>query len=171
MELKQGFKLRGFEVRPLTGEVAGAAGTTHLEPKVMEVLAALAQRPGEVVEREELLRRIWGSRAAVADEPLTRCIAELRRVLGDSRQTPTFIQTIPKRGYRLICPVTPLETPAPAPPTRNGRPRRRARCRKRPTRGTAARRDRAHGSRTRPALLGLGFAAMLALAGIRGVGR
>src|SRR5262245_37468184 len=69
VELKQGFKLGSFEVRPLTGEVSGADGTSHLEPKVMEVLAALAQRPGEVVEREELLRRVWGARAAVADEP------------------------------------------------------------------------------------------------------
>jgi len=106
VELKQGFKLGSFEVRPLTGEVSGADGTAHLEPKVMEVLAALAQRPGEVVEREELLARVWGARAAVADEPLTRCIAELRRVLGDSRQTPVFIQTIPKSGYRLIAGVS-----------------------------------------------------------------
>lgn len=113
MELKQGFQLGAFEVRPLTGEVTGAGSTTHLEPKVMEVLAALAERPGDVVERDELLQRIWGNRAAVADEPLTRCIAELRRVLGDSRQNPKFIQTIPKRGYRLLCPVTALAS-APA---------------------------------------------------------
>jgi TolB-like protein/DNA-binding winged helix-turn-helix (wHTH) protein/Tfp pilus assembly protein PilF len=115
VELKQGFKLGCFEVQPLTGEVSSAGGIAHLEPKVMEVLAALAQRPGEVVEREELLARVWGARAAVADEPLTRCIAELRRVLGDSRQTPAFIQTIPQRGYRLLCPATPLVRPAAAP--------------------------------------------------------
>ena len=64
----------------------------------------LAEHPREVVEREELLRRVWGSRAAVSDEPLTRCIAELRRAFGDSRQTPTYVQTIPKRGYRLLSP-------------------------------------------------------------------
>ena len=46
VELKQGFRLGSWEVRPLTGEVSGADGTVHLEPKVMEVLAALAQRPG-----------------------------------------------------------------------------------------------------------------------------
>jgi TolB-like protein/DNA-binding winged helix-turn-helix (wHTH) protein len=152
VELKQGFNLKGFEVRPLTGEVAGAGGTTHLEPKVMEVLAALAQRAGEVVEREELLQRIWGHRAAVADEPLTRCIAELRRVLGDSRQTPTFIQTIPKRGYRLVCPVTPLAVPAP-PPVAAGPP--------------PIAHQRVQIYKSVPALpLGLGFAAMLAVAGI-----
>ncbi len=162
MELKQGFRLNAWEVRPLTGEVAGADGVVHLEPKVMEVLAALAQRPGEVVEREELLRLVWGSRAAVADEPLTRCIAELRRVLGDSRQTPTFIQTIPKRGYRLLCPVTPLPlatpaattpSPAPTPPAATGSPVP-------PTSAAAPRRRTAA-----PALLG-GVVAVLALAGI-----
>ncbi|HEX7237134.1 MAG TPA: winged helix-turn-helix domain-containing protein [Gammaproteobacteria bacterium] len=126
MELKQGFKLGTFEVRPPTGDVSGVDGVVHLEPKVMEVLVALAQRPGDVVERDELLTRVWGARAAVADEPLTRCIAELRRVLGDSRQTPVYIQTIPKRGYRLLCPVTPLGSraaapmPAPAEPTPTG---------------------------------------------------
>ena len=115
MELKQGFKLGPFEVRPLTGEVTDGEGPQHLEPKVMEVLVALAERPGDVVERDQLLRRIWGARAAVADEPLTRCIAELRRTLGDSRQTPAFIQTIPKRGYRLVCAVEPLAAKLAAP--------------------------------------------------------
>jgi TolB-like protein/DNA-binding winged helix-turn-helix (wHTH) protein len=167
VELKQGFKLGSFEVRPLTGEVSGAGGTAHLEPKVMEVLAALAQRPGEVVEREELLRRIWGARAAVADEPLTRCIAELRRVLGDSRQTPAFIQTIPKRGYRLLCPVTPLARPATAPAAPLP-----------PVAGPAAAEPRqtiaaqapgptpARRGATHPAVLGGGFAAALALTAI-----
>jgi len=112
MELKSGFKVGAWEVRPLTGEITGGGESTRLEPKVMEVLVALAQRPGEVLEREELLRLIWGNRAAVSDEPLTRCIAELRRALGDSRQTPIYIQTIPKRGYRLLSVVVPLASPA-----------------------------------------------------------
>ena len=105
MDLKHGFRLGTWEVRPLTGEVIAAAGTVHLEPKVIEVLLVLAEHSGAVVEREELLRRVWGSRAAVSDEPLTRCIAELRRAFGDSHHAPTFIQTIPKRGYRLLSPV------------------------------------------------------------------
>jgi TolB-like protein/DNA-binding winged helix-turn-helix (wHTH) protein len=165
VELKQGFRLGSWEVRPLTGEVSGADGTAHLEPKVMEVLAALAQRPGEVVEREELLKRVWGVRAAVADEPLTRCIAELRRVLGDSRQTPAFIQTIPKRGYRLLCPVTPLGAPAAPLPAAAQTPepaRPPAGVPQVPAPSTAAGVRR----RTRPAVLGTGLAAALALAGI-----
>ncbi len=108
MDLKHGFLVGTWEVRPLTGELIGASGTVHLEPKVMEVLLVLAEHPRAVVEREELLQRVWGSRAAVSDEPLTRCIAELRRAFGDSRQTPTYVQTIPKRGYRLLSPVAPL---------------------------------------------------------------
>ena len=160
MELKQGFRLGNWEVRPLTGEMSGADGIAHLEPKVMEVLAALAQRPGEVVEREELLRRVWGTRAAVADEPLTRCIAELRRVLGDSRQTPVFIQTIPKRGYRLLCPVTPLAAsttfvPAPAPSEERSVPA-----------AAAAPAASGHRRQGHPAMVGTGLAAALVLAGV-----
>jgi TolB-like protein/DNA-binding winged helix-turn-helix (wHTH) protein len=162
VELKQGFRLGGWEVRPLTGEVAGAHGVVHLEPKVMEVLAALAQRSGEVVEREELLRLVWSSRAAVADEPLTRCIAELRRVLGDSRQTPTFIQTIPKRGYRLLCPVTPLTPQTPAAPTASPAPTLPAASKSVVPATTAA---TLHHRTARPALLG-GLVAVLAMAGI-----
>jgi len=85
----------------------GRDGTVHLEPKVMEVLVCLASNPGHVVEREEILDEVWG-KAAVSDEPLTRCIAALRRELGDSIQTPQFVQTVPKRGYRLISSVKPL---------------------------------------------------------------
>ena len=106
MERKHAFLLGPWEVRPLTGEISGVAGSVHLEPKVMEVLLVLAEHSREVVERDDLLRRVWGSRAAVSDEPLTRCIAELRRALGDSRQEPVYIQTIPKRGYRLLISVT-----------------------------------------------------------------
>jgi DNA-binding winged helix-turn-helix (wHTH) protein len=109
-DLKHGFRLGPWEVRPLRGEIRGAEETLHLEPKVMEVLLVLARRSEEVVERDDLLRLIWTSRGAVSDEPLTRCIKELRRALKDSRQTPAYIQTIPKRGYRLLVPVMTLVT-------------------------------------------------------------
>ena len=109
-DLKHGFRLGPWEVHPLTGEIKGAAATLRIEPKVMEVLLVLAQRSGEVVERYEILRRIWASRAGVSDEPLTRCIAVLRRALNDSPQMPVYIQTIPKRGYRLLASVMTLVT-------------------------------------------------------------
>lgn len=125
VDWKAGFRIDAWEVRPLEGDLAGHDESVHLEPKVMEVLVALAEHAGQVVEREALLQRVWGTRAAVSDEPLTRCIAELRRAFGDSRQSPKYIQTVPKRGYRLLATVAPLAVPAepPAVPTMPAEPR------------------------------------------------
>jgi TolB-like protein/DNA-binding winged helix-turn-helix (wHTH) protein/Tfp pilus assembly protein PilF len=172
VELKQGFRLGSWSVEPLTGEIRGDGGVTHLEPKVMEVLVALAQRAQEVVEREDLLRQVWGNRAAVADEPLTRCIAELRRALGDSRQTPKYLQTIPKRGYRLLCPVAPLVTPVekPAPAAVERAPPAAAPAPPAPPQPEIAAPARAPVGRARraahPALVGTGLAALLAITGV-----
>lgn len=67
----------------------------------MDVLTALARRPGEVVTREALLAEVWGD-TAISGDGLFRHISELRRALGDDARNPTFIQTIPKRGYLLM---------------------------------------------------------------------
>jgi TolB-like protein/DNA-binding winged helix-turn-helix (wHTH) protein len=112
-DLKGGFRIGPWAIEPRTGEIHGPQGSARLEPKIMDVLVALARQPGQVLERDALLREVWGARAIVSDEPLTRCIAELRRALGDSRQAPVYIQTLPKRGYRLVCEVLPLATPSP----------------------------------------------------------
>jgi DNA-binding winged helix-turn-helix (wHTH) protein/tetratricopeptide (TPR) repeat protein/TolB-like protein len=108
MELQRGFHVGAWDVFPLEGEIRSAVGTVHLEPKVMEVLVVLAGQAPEVVRRDELADRIWGVRAAVSDEPLTRCIAQLRQALGDSSRDPKYIQTVPKRGYRLLKRAEPL---------------------------------------------------------------
>ncbi len=102
--LRQGFRLNEWQVLPLEGQLVGPAGVVHLEPKVMAVLVLLARTPGQLVEREVLIREVWGERT-VSDEPLTRCIAVLRRALGDSPKNPKCIQTLPKRGYRLVAEV------------------------------------------------------------------
>jgi TolB-like protein/DNA-binding winged helix-turn-helix (wHTH) protein len=70
----------------------------------MAVLVYLSQRCGEVVGKEELLREVW-SGAHIEDVAVARSISELRRALGDDAANPRFIETIPKRGYRLIAPV------------------------------------------------------------------
>ena len=98
--LKHGFRIGPFTVAPLAGRVDGPNGSRHVQPKVMDVLMALACRPGELVERDSILERVWGR--ATSDEVLTRCISELRSALGDESGTPKFIQTIPKRGYCLL---------------------------------------------------------------------
>ncbi len=111
-DLKQGFYLGEWEVRPLQLEVVGPDGKEHVEKRWMEVLVLLAAHAGEVIERDEILDIVWEGRA-MNDEPLTRCISQLRKVLGDSPQKPTFIATITKVGYQLIAPVRPMEPAEP----------------------------------------------------------
>ncbi len=76
----------------------------RLEPKAIELLAFLAARPAEVVGREALLSAVWPG-VVVGDDSLTQAVIKLRRALGDDAQHPRYIETIPKRGYRLIAPV------------------------------------------------------------------
>lgn len=97
-----------WTVRPVEGMLEGEAGEHHLQPKSMDVLLCLAQAASDIVERDALIAEVWGQ-TAVSDEPLTRCIHDIRRELGDTRDKPTYIQTIPKRGYRLITPVEALD--------------------------------------------------------------
>jgi TolB-like protein len=104
------FRFGPYTVRPAAGELDTPDGTRHLEPRVMDVLVCLARRAGEVVSREELIERVWAGRIVV-DDAVTRCIRELRLALGDSRAQPTCIETIPKRGYRLLQPAEPLSAP------------------------------------------------------------
>lgn len=99
-EFRHGFALGDFHVRPLQGEVRGPKGTTHLQPKAVEVLLCLAETRGDLVSRDELLRCVWGDGAG--NNALTHCISELRHAFDDQRNNPRYIQTVPKRGYRLV---------------------------------------------------------------------
>lgn len=102
-----------------TNELGRAGVTVRIEPKAMEVLMVLAARAGEVVSREELLATVWPG-VVVGDEALTQSIIKLRRALGDNPRAPSYVETISKRGYRLIASVRPGGgVPA-------ARPRRRA---------------------------------------------
>jgi DNA-binding winged helix-turn-helix (wHTH) protein/TolB-like protein/Tfp pilus assembly protein PilF len=98
---------------PATNELGRAGETQRIEPKVMEVLMVLASRPGAVVSREELLSLVWPG-VVVGDEALTQSIIKLRRALGDNPRSPAYVETISKRGYRLVAPVSNVEA-APAP--------------------------------------------------------
>jgi len=100
IEIHQGFQLGAWRVYPDQGLLEGEGGPVHLEPKVMEVLVYLAQHQDQVVKRDELI-----------SEVLSRAISLLRTRLGDNRMTPSYIQTLPKVGYRLLMPVTPLVAP------------------------------------------------------------
>ena len=97
-------------VRPSLGEIQLGPERVHIEPRSMEVLLALAARPSEVIPKQELIAAVWGE-AFVSDEVLTHAIWDLRRAFGDNASDPEFIQTIPKKGYRLIAPVKPVGPP------------------------------------------------------------
>ena len=99
----------------------------RLEPKVMEVLALMAATPGETISRETFMEEVWTG-TIVTDDVLARCISELRKALGDKARSPSYVQTIRKRGYVLIAPVEPYEPepePAAAPPAAPAAPVRR----------------------------------------------
>lgn len=77
----------------------------QIEPRAMDVLFALCARANEVISTEELLLECWGS-TVYGDNPVHKTITQLRRVLADSAANPSYIQTIRKRGYRAIAPVS-----------------------------------------------------------------
>ena len=117
------FLLGPWTVEPLAGAVTGPTGETkHLEPKVMDVLVCLAGHAGELVTRQQLLETVWNAGTG-SDEQLTRAIGELRRAFGDSPGDASYIETVPKRGYRLIAEVRrePGRTDAAAVPGRAAR--------------------------------------------------
>src|SRR5262245_45822516 len=83
-----------------------------LPPRVLGVLEVLLERSGEVVARQDLLDRVWKD-AFVTDTSLAEAVSFLRSALGDDPQSPRYIQTVHRRGYRFL--LTPAATPAPEP--------------------------------------------------------
>ena len=104
MEMRSRLRIGECWADRTTNELGRGAETLRIEPKAMEVLMALAARAGEVVSRETLLAEVWPG-VVVGDEALTQSIIKLRRALGDNPKEPAYIETISKRGYRLIAPV------------------------------------------------------------------
>jgi TolB-like protein len=81
------------------------------------MLVILLKRPGEVVTRDELRAELWGSETFVdAEAGLNTAVGKIREALGDSAESPRFIETLPKRGYRFIGPLEPAVTAAPISP-------------------------------------------------------
>jgi TolB-like protein/DNA-binding winged helix-turn-helix (wHTH) protein/tetratricopeptide (TPR) repeat protein len=95
------FRIGSWLVQPSLNTVSQNGKTFHIEPKVMEVLVCLARRAGETLSKQTLLQTVWPD-TFVTDDVLTRSISELRRVFDDDAKESRFIQTISKRGYRLV---------------------------------------------------------------------
>lgn len=117
------FKFGVFELKPETGELWKHGVRVKLQTKPLQVLAALLAEPGEVVTREELFKRLWPTGTFVDFESgLNTATNRLRAALGDSADAPRYIETLPRLGYRFICPVAEkipaaaiAEAPAPPP--------------------------------------------------------
>src|SRR5947207_7344524 len=103
------------------GELRKAGMRQKLAGQPFQVLQALLERHGEIITREELRQRLWPDNTFVDYElALKKAVNRLREVLGDSADSPHFIETIPRRGYRFIGAITPPSIPAeshPAGPT------------------------------------------------------
>jgi DNA-binding winged helix-turn-helix (wHTH) protein/tetratricopeptide (TPR) repeat protein len=103
--------LRSAELR------SNGGATTKLAEQPFQILAELVEHPGEVVTRDELRQRLWRSDTFVDFEHgLNTAVKRLREVLGDSAESPRYIETIPRRGYRLMVPVEQPEAVSPAVP-------------------------------------------------------
>jgi len=97
-----------FEVDLRAGELRKAGVRVKLPGQPFQVLAILLESPGEVVTREELRKRLWPDTFVDVDHNLNTAINKIREVLGDSAESPRFVETLPRRGYRFIEPLTPL---------------------------------------------------------------
>jgi DNA-binding winged helix-turn-helix (wHTH) protein len=110
-----------FEVDLQEGELRKSGLRIKLQEQPFQVLAMLLERPGEMVTREELQRRLWPADTFVDfDHSLNSAVKKLREALGDQPENPRFIETLHRRGYRFIAPV---EGPVNAPDTGTGSPR------------------------------------------------
>src|SRR5215831_9887452 len=105
-----------FEINVQSGELRKNGIRLRLSGQPFEVLSVLVEHPGEVVTREELHSRLWPADTFVDfDHGLNNAVARIREILDDSSETPRYVETVPRRGYRFIAPltdVTPLKSPS-----------------------------------------------------------
>lgn len=132
------YRFGPFELQTRTGELRKQGVRVRLRQQSVQILTMLLRHPGELVLREEIRQKLWPANTVVEfDHSINTAIQRLRDVLGDSAETPGYIETLPGRGHRFIAPVevadrrpvaAPVELPAsdcrpaikgPEPPARN----------------------------------------------------
>src|SRR5689334_12349240 len=96
-----------FELDLQSAELRKSGSKVKLQEQPLKILQILLENPGQIVSREELRQRVWPANTFVEfDQGLYSAMARLRDALGDSSESPHFIETVAKRGYRFIAPVT-----------------------------------------------------------------
>jgi len=110
--VQRSFRVAEWLVDPATGRIRSGDTELKLEPKVMDVLVYLAERQGEVISREELESAVWAG-TVVGYDAVTGSMLKLRKAFGDDRRNPRIIETLSKKGYRLIATVSNEVDPTP----------------------------------------------------------
>lgn len=108
-------KIDKWAFSPDTGTIADGEETRRLENRAAALLDLLAQSPGDVVSQSDILEQVWNGRTVSANS-VAVVISDLRRALDDDPRSPKILETLPKRGYRLIADVTPSAEPGIADP-------------------------------------------------------
>lgn len=111
------FELGEWRVDPAGGTISKGGVLRRVQPRVMDLLCHLARNPDRTLTRQELLGAVW-SDVHVVDDVVWRCVSLARIALEDDRDRPRYIQTVPRRGYRLVAPVRQ----APVSPSRSTSP-------------------------------------------------
>jgi DNA-binding winged helix-turn-helix (wHTH) protein/TolB-like protein len=112
-DLFKGFTIGEWEVLPGKGILRRGEVEERPEPKVFDVLISLAKRDGNLTTRDDLIDDVWDGRP-IGDEPINRCLSQLRGHLGDRDRPHQYVETLQRRGYRLMKPVE-LHEPSGAP--------------------------------------------------------
>jgi TolB-like protein/DNA-binding winged helix-turn-helix (wHTH) protein len=100
------FRIGEWRVDPTSGEISRRGETTRLEVRTMRLLMCLAEHAGEVVSIDDLLGHVW-SGVNVSSDSVYQAVTSLRRQLGDDPKQPTYIETVPRLGYRMVAKVGP----------------------------------------------------------------
>ena len=93
-------------VNPKSGQISRNGETARVDVRTMRLLLCLAEHAGEVVSIDDLLNQVW-SEVSVAPDSVYQAVASLRRLLGDDPKQPTYIETVPRLGYRMVAKVSP----------------------------------------------------------------
>src|ERR1700752_3281404 len=100
-----------FELDPYAGELRKHGVRVRLQEQPLQVLATLLEHPGEIVTREELQKKLWPADTFVDfDHGLHKAISKIREALSDSAESPRFVETVARRGYRFLADCKDRET-------------------------------------------------------------
>ena len=109
---KREARFDGWLVDFESGEISKGGNTHRLQDQPLQILEELVKRPGELVTREHLISRLWPTGVVEFDTGLNSAMRKLRIALGDDAETPRYIETLPRKGYRFVARLDPLAQPA-----------------------------------------------------------